>query len=173
MNLLQHDDQAWAYTPGERPSLSVGDILRCAYRHSVIPRRATIPAEAWGVDRAAWAAWRERDPRLADIDSEVAQAFYLAEHAAAAARLRRPHGADGRVDDLAVRYRESLDELRTMLTGICRGNMTELSRLTGIPRRTLHRRLRPTTATAEAQSKAPLREWRRLLSAGSAERKAG
>lgn len=158
MKIIEHDGQEWCVVPGDAPALSVGDVMRCAYRHEVIPRRSTVPL-GWGVDRAAWAAWCARDPVMVPMDATVLGAFdAIAQRSrrkirVEALRMRRPLRVDkGRSDALAVRYRESIAELQALLLGACRGNVSELARRTGLPRRTLHRRLSEAAKSSAASS---------------------
>ena len=75
------------------------------------------------------------------------QAFDLAERCIPVVRLRRPQNVGaGRHDDLAVQYRDSITGLRRLLLEECNGNLSELARRTGLPRRTLHRRLKDMAA---------------------------
>lgn len=147
MERIRHDDQEWAVLPGNPARIAVGDVLRCALRHGVAPQASAVPDDVWAISRRGFGRWRANDPGLAEVSDVLDQAFDLAERCIPVERLRRPQNVTaGRQDDLAVKYRDSIRNLRRLLLEECNGNLSELARRTGLLRRTLHRRLRDVSA---------------------------
>lgn len=147
MERIELDDQEWAVLPGSPVRLAVGDVLRCALRHGGAPLASAVPDDVWAISRRGGARWRERDPSIEAVGEVLDQAFDLAERCIPVVRLRRPQNVGaGRHDDLAVQYRDSITDLRRLLLEECHGNVSELARRTGLPRRTLHRRLKDMAA---------------------------
>lgn len=147
MERIALDEQEWAVLPGNPARISVGDVLVCALRHGVAPLASAVPGDVWAISRRGFGRWRANDPGLAEVADVVDQAFDLADRCIPVVRLRRPQNVSaGRQDDLAVKYRDSIHDLRRLLLDECSGNVSELARRTGLPRRTLHRRLRDVSA---------------------------